>query len=316
MVQDATAKKNPTSKTCFAFQGAPGAYSHVAALLFIKERGINLGLFPDGNIESRPNVVFAPCKTLKGVFDQVASGDSQFGVVPLANSSAGAMQKVYELILDYQVSFLADVYVPIHHQLLGIPGTTPESLKTIVSHPTVFKQCKTFLAKLPQAKIRAYWDTSSAAFFVKQKNDKSIAAIAGVAAAKATKLRILAHNIEDFAQNETRFAVVAPIQVAMQNINLHFPANPIMSCSVELDPDQIDFTNFFSTTIARYGASVLSTVTLPIEEQPWTFRYILDLSVTTNQQAQEVWAAIRESATRARILGIYDSISVSLNKPV
>ena len=307
---DRTKPKAPTTKQVFAFQGAPGSYSHVASLMFVKERGQKLGFIPPGALANKDFVGFAPCKTLEGVFEQVGSGGSNFGVVPLANSSEGITTRVYELIMDYQVSFMADMYIPIHHQLLGVAGTTPQTVKTIVSHPVVLKQCKKFLSKLPGVKPQAFWDTSSAAFYIKKNNDTSIAAIAGSAAARAAKLQILVPNVEDFTQNETRFAIIAPIQLAMEHIDKDFPKNPIFSCSVELDPDQIDFTAFVNMTLGKLGVTVLNTVTVPVKDSPWVYRYIFDLKVRSNKQAQDVWALIREKATRSRILGIYETIGL------
>ncbi len=258
-------------------------------------------------------ISFTPCRTFQDVFDKVAANASQFGILPLANSSVGIIQTTYELLLQYQVSIVADVYLPIHHQLIGFPQTHARDVAAIISHPVALKQCSKFLAQLSWAQPRGFWDTSGAAFHVKEMNDPSLVAIAGEAAAKVTGLSILVPNIEDFSPNETRFAVVAPVAVAMQGVNNNFPSEPKLTCCVELDPESMDFSAFIAATIGKYGAKVTNIITMPIPERTWQYLFIFDLILNSNQQTQSVWTAIRETASKARILGIYTSIHASGN---
>jgi len=306
---DATSQpKTPKSELSIAFQGAPGAYSHVAARMFIAKRGKELGLPTDADEAKELSVMFSSSRTFQDVYEKVKNGTCQFGVVPLANSSVGSIGPAWELILQYQVSFIADVYVPIHHQLIGLPGTDPKSIKVVISHPVALKQCIKFLNSIPWAQGHGFWDTSGAAFHVKEKNDPTIVAIAGEQAAKLTGLQILAKDIEDFSHNETRFGIIAPVNVAMEAVSKNFPPRPKLTCIVELDPESIDFASFVASTIGRHSAKVNNIIPLVIPERTWQYRYVLELELTSNQQTQGIWTAIRDTATKARILGIYSSI--------
>ncbi len=308
---DAISQKTTGSGLTIAYQGAPGAYSHIAARSFLMAKGKEFGLPMQPELAKEVEISFTPCKTFQDVFDKVKTGASKFGVIPLANSSIGTLSTSYELLLQYQVSLVADVYLPIHHQLIGLPNTEPKSIRTVISHPVALKQCTKFLAEMSWAQPRGFWDTSGAAFHVRETNDPTMVAIAGEASAKVTGLSILASNIEDFAHNETRFGIIAPVNVAMQAVNNNFPGRPKLSFCVELDPETIEFHTFIASTIARYGAKVSTLVTLPIPERTWQYLYIFDLDLSSNQQTQSVWAAVRDTATKARILGIYNSIKGS-----
>ncbi|MBX9666373.1 MAG: hypothetical protein K2X93_02095 [Candidatus Obscuribacterales bacterium] len=307
---DATSKPRASSELSIAFQGAPGAYSHVAARVFLAKRGEELGLPTSPEAAKDVAITFSSSRTFQDVYEKVANGSCQFGVIPLANSSVGSITPAWELSLVFQVSMIADVFVPIHHQLIGLPGTDPRNIKVVLSHPVALKQCTKFLTELNWAESHAYWDTSGAAFHVKETNDPTMVAIAGEAAAKVTGLSILAKNIEDFAHNETRFGIVAPVHVAMEAVAKFFPSRPKLTCCVELDPETVEFSAFVAATIGRYNARVSNIIPLVIPERIWQYRYILELELTSNQQTQNIWSAIRETASKARILGIYSSIRV------
>ncbi len=214
----------------------------------------------------------------------------------------------WELSLQYQVSLISDVYVPIHHQLIGLPNTDPKTVKTVISHPVALKQCIKFLNTMPWMQPTAFWDTSGAAFHVKETNDPTLVAIAGEPAARLTGLSILARDIEDFTHNETRFGIIAPVSVAMDAVTKNFPARPKLTCCVELDPDTVEFAPFVAATIGRHNAKVSNIIPLCIPERTWQYRYILELELSSNQQTQGIWTAIRETASKARIMGIYSSL--------
>lgn len=260
--------------------------------------------------DRKPTVRFSPSQTFEDVFRKVLTGETGFGVVPLENSALGPFTGTYDLLLKKEVSLLADVYIPIEHHLLGVPGATLADITTAVSHAVALRQCKKFLDNHPEITPKPYWDTSGAAFLVKDKNDKSMAAIAGDSAAIATDLQVIQANIADYEPNQTRFGIISPIQYAMNIINVNFPTNPILSFAVELHNENLDFTTLFMTALAPFQPEVGKVIALPIPERPWSNRYIFDLKLKSNAQTQAIWSAIRETARKARILGIYESLIV------
>jgi len=300
------------SVTSFAFQGAPGCADHEAAVTFLRARGAAMGLLSPATSETpddkRPAVRFSPSQSFEDVYRKVFTGETGFGIVPLENSAIGPFTGTYELLLRNEVSLLADVYIPIEHHLLCLPGATLSDIKTVVSHVVALRQCKKFLESHPEMTPKPYWDTSAAAFLVKDRNDKSMAAIAGDSAVLPTGLQILEANIADYEPNQTRFGIISPIQYAMNYINVNFPANPILSFAVELHNENIDFTTLFTTALAPFQPEVGKIIALPIPERPWSNRYILDLKLKSQAQTQGIWSAIRETAKKARILGVYESL--------
>lgn len=174
-----------------ACYGQVGAFTHIALTNF---EGENI------------NPVF--CNTFEDVFKAVQSNQTEFGFVPVENSSAGSVDEVYNLILKYKLYIAGAVAMPITHNLLGIKGATLSDIKTVYSHRQAIAQCKDFLEKNSIAS-KEYQSTAASAKLVCELNDKSVGAIGSLACADENNLEVIKPSIQEFSNNQTRFIVLS-----------------------------------------------------------------------------------------------------------
>ena len=173
-----------------AFQGVPGAYSHLACLAV------------------RPDLVPLPCGSFDEVFDAVEEGRALVAAVPVENSQAGRVVDNHRLLPARSLSIVGEHYQPIHHQLLGVPGAALSDVRAVRSHPQALAQCHAYLRRRGWEAV-AWSDTSAAARDVARLGDPSIAALASTIAGELWGLVPLDRDVEDDANNTTRFLVLA-----------------------------------------------------------------------------------------------------------
>src|SRR4030081_2544392 len=168
-----------------AFQGEPGANSHLAIS------------------EAYPGCEAVPCATFEDAFASIAAGEADLGMIPVENSVAGRVADIHHLMPGSGLHIVAEHFMPVQHQLLGVKGARLEDIKTVESHVHALGQCRKIIRKLGIKPIVAA-DTAGSAREVAERGDKTAAAIATKLAAEIYGLDILAENVEDEAHNTTR----------------------------------------------------------------------------------------------------------------
>jgi prephenate dehydratase len=176
--------------TLVAFQGELGANSHIA---------IN---------EVFPAATAMPCATFEDAFAAVADGTAPLAMIPIENSLAGRVSDIYHLLPVSGLAIVGEHFLPIRHQLVGVPGARVEDLRTVESHVMALGQCREAIKRLGLTPIVAA-DTAGSAREVAAVGDPTRAAIASELAARTYGLEVLASNIEDADHNTTRFLVLA-----------------------------------------------------------------------------------------------------------
>lgn len=174
-----------------AFQGVFGAYSHLACQ------------------ELYPEDTYLPCTDFYAAFSAVQCGIADLAVIPIENSNAGRVADVHFLLSETPLHIIGEHFLPIHHQLLGLPTAQTDRIRSALSHPQALAQCSHYLHSnhiTPSAQS----DTALSCQILLEKQDPSLAAIASVSAAQIYGLKILAANIENVKTNTTRFLVMAP----------------------------------------------------------------------------------------------------------
>ncbi|MBI3440841.1 MAG: prephenate dehydratase [Proteobacteria bacterium] len=173
-----------------AFQGKNGAYSHTACLTAF------------------PQLQPLPCPTFAEAFRAVETGRADMAMIPIDNSIAGRVADIHQLLPTSKLSIIAEHFIPVRHCLLGVPGARVSDIKTVYSHIHALPQCKKIIAKLGLKPV-VFEDTAGSAQKVAEMKNVRHAAIASALAAKLYGLAILKKNIEDEADNTTRFIVLA-----------------------------------------------------------------------------------------------------------
>lgn len=173
-----------------AYSGTEGAFAHIAA-----DR-----LFPDAQKVAFPD--------FKAAYDSVVSGQCDAVVLPLENSYAGEVGQVTDLMFSGSLYVNHILPLSVTHDLMGVPGATVETVKTVVSHPQALSQCDAFLRAHGYGQT-PYANTALAAKYVAQRNDPTVAAIASAESAGRFGLQVLAEGINQSQVNTTRFAVLS-----------------------------------------------------------------------------------------------------------
>lgn len=171
-----------------AYAGEPGAFGEQAARLL-------------------PDAEPLPCPSFAAVFEAVASGTAERGVVPLHNSRAGMVEEVVRLLARSPLQVADRVALRVRHALLALPRARLEDIRRVASHPQALAQCSRFLQQHAW-ELLARGTTSGAARQLAEEGDRGCAVVARAAAAEIYGLTVLAEGIEDDPDNTTRFAVI------------------------------------------------------------------------------------------------------------
>ena len=178
----------PTGR--IAYQGEPGANSDAAAR------------------EVHPGLETVPCTTFEDAFAAVTSGEADLAMIPIENSIAGRVADIHHLLPDSGLHIVAEHFMPIHFQLMVLPGTSLSQIRTVRSHTHAIGQCRRLLREHGWRAVVAD-DTAGAAREVAALGDPTVAALAPRIAADLYGLEILAEDVEDEHHNTTRFVVLA-----------------------------------------------------------------------------------------------------------
>ena len=174
-----------------ACQGVEGAYSQIACEKMFKKPGI---------------LYF---KNFEGVFQAIDKGLCQYGILPIENSTAGSVKKVYDLMIRHSFSIVRTFRLKIDHNLLANPGTTLESIKEVYSHEQAINQCADFLSTLKGIKIIPVENTAIAAEMVANSGRTDVAALSSRSCAELYGLKNLAASVQDKGNNYTRFICIS-----------------------------------------------------------------------------------------------------------
>lgn len=250
------------------------------------------------------------CKdTFDGVYQAVSSGNADFGLSAAENSIVGSIPAVYDLLgATPGVVVIGEIYLGIHHSLLGLPGATMHDITDIYSHPVALAQCTDFLkTHLPQAATHAAADTAGSATFVKDTANPSWAAIAGKQNAERLGLHILAEGIENNSQNYTRFLALArstyspAISTPLSNKTSLFIQK--LSRDDDLAPGTLH--RVFGC-FAEQHIALTKVESRPISSHPWRYVFYMDcLAGAQDPPMQAALAALTNLGARWRVLGTY-----------
>lgn len=267
--------------TRVAFQGELGAFS---------EQGVRQ-LWPDG---AEP----VPMREFIDVARAVERGQVELGLLPIENTLAGSVIGSYDALFACDtVHVVAETVVAIHHCVLALPGATLGSLRTVESHPVALAQCGRFLRSHPDLLAHATYDTAGAAREVAARGDPTAAAIAGRAAAARYGLEIVATDVEDRPDNQTRFLAIArsPLQ-----LTVGIPARSVVVLTTENVPGALLRV---LEPLAEQGINLSKIESRPTGE-PWTYRFFLEVEHAAGDEAVPLaFDAVRRVSRSFRLLG-------------
>jgi prephenate dehydratase len=277
-----------------AFQGELGAFSEDAVYAAF-----------GGDV-----VDAVPCRDFVAVADAVLQRVVHCGVLPVENSTAGSVAAAYDVLARAQLTIRAELVRPIRLCLLAVRGAALTSLRRVMSHPVALAQCARFLDTIDAERIAIY-DTAGAARQVAQDADPTSAAVAGHGAALHYGLDVLAADIHDRSDNQTRFLIVSRPDT--------------MPADLRLDDAAVYKTALLVETAHRAGALVevlrrfadsgisLTHIESRPAEQPWHYRFVIEIEADLRHDAAQ--HAIHQARSAARSLLVLGSFPVLQDLP-
>ena len=178
-------------KAMVACQGVEGAYSQIAC----------------EKLFQAPNILYF--SNFEAVFSAIEKGLCQYGIIPLENSTAGSVNKVYDLMLQHEFSIVRSTRLKVDHSLLVRPGTKLSDIREVYSHEQAIGQCQEFLKTLPDVQIIRCKNTAAAAKFVAESGRNDVAALASRTCGALYGLAALAECVQDQGNNYTRFICIS-----------------------------------------------------------------------------------------------------------
>jgi prephenate dehydratase len=290
-----------------AFQGEPGAFSEAAAVQLLGEQ-----------------ITTVPRPTFDAAFAAISDGAADGLLVPVENSLAGSVVRVYDLLLDSELTITAETVLPIEMNLIALPGATLADIRVVSSHPMALAQCEHFFAAHPQFKRTPAEDTAGSVREMMSRGDKTCAAIAAHRAAAHYHATILTERIQDNAENFTRFVLLLPKQIwdakhsaAGQRLNdlrtefLVTLSGPGSSSSAQKMSLALRLAHRPGALLAalepfaKHGVNLLKIESRPIHGSPWEYQFFLDIEAQAAPHLEAALAEVRTATSEVRVLGLY-----------
>ena len=262
-----------------AIQGEPGSFSHEAAGKLV------------------PGAEILPCALSAEVFAALVGGAAGAAAIPIENSLAGSVAEHFDLLLTHEVKVVGEALVRIRHNLIAMAGAKTEELARVYSHPVALAQCRRYLAAHPWMKALAAYDTAGSVKQIAESGDRRAAAIASAAAAGLYGAEILAADIEDNAENYTRFFLVRRAAEAGESGE---PSKISVAFSVENRPGSLAAV---LNELAAMGTNLTKIESRPVHGKPWEYIFYVDCQIRSGGQATAVIEALGRHCGMVRELG-------------
>ena len=262
------------------YQGAEGSYSQAAMRKFFGE---NVNAF---HVES-----------FRDAMSAIDEGSADFAVLPIENSTAGIVNEIYDLLVEFENYIVGEQVIPIEHCLLALPGGRIEDIRTVYSHPQSLMQSARYLSEHDWQQI-SMQNNAFAALKVAKDKDQTQAAIASEYAGQTYGLEILEKGINDSDSNSTRFIIVTNQKIFRKN------ANKISLC-LEIPHESGSLYHILSHFIYN-NLNMTKIESRPIPERNWEYRFFIDFEGNLADSAvKNALRGLREEARSMKILGNY-----------
>ncbi len=215
------------------------------------------------------------------------------------------MQPAYDVLMEPGLSVVGEVIRPIRHFLLGLPGSTLDGLRKVLSHPVALAQCGGFLSRHPELEAVAVYDTAGAAREVSEEGDPTLAAVASAQAAERYGLEVLAGDLQDRSDNQTRFLVIRredhPALSGEERRAEHGWKTALLVEAENRPGSLVEILLPFS----REGVNLSKLESRP-GATPWSYRFVLEFEGSPEDEAVgRAMAEVRQRAQSVRILGSF-----------
>ena len=264
--------------------GVEGAYAHIAARR----------MFPEAELVSFPDFTAA--------YEAVQSGEYDCVVLPLENSYAGEVGTVMDLLFSGDLYINQVMDLPIVHNLMGVDGSSLESVKTVISHPQALQQCGNYIHDRG-FNTHAHTNTALAAQLVKEAGDSSLAAIASEETAALFDLKILDRGINDNKNNVTRFAALSRAQNRPESKGKREDENFILVFTVQNEAGALAQT---LNIIGAHGYNMRNLRSRPMKDLQWNYYFYIEAEGNINtQNGRDMLHELSAICAKLRLVGTF-----------
>ena len=278
-----TNSRPPVAAPRVVYQGVPGAYSEQAALDFFGPGADTAGL-----------------EQFEDCFLALREGRADYAVLPIENSSTGAIRQIYDLLTQYECYMVGEATVKVEHCLMALPGATLDSITHVYSHEQGLFQCERYLNAHPDWKQVPQADTAGSAQMVAESGDLTRAAICSARAAELYGLNILARGINHNTHNTTRFVVVSP------QLELRPGADKISTLFVL--PHEAGSLHEILTVFSVHGLNLVKLESRPMPGRSWEYMFFLEFTGQPGSPAvADALHELAQTTGEFRVLGWFPS---------
>ncbi len=241
--------------------------------------------------------------SFRSVFQAVAAGEAPRGVIPIENVVNGTVRENYDLLLEHDLEIVDEVVVPVRLCLAGLPGQRLDDIERVYSHIQALGQAEAFLRTRPWALLTTY-NTAGAGKAIVDRAERGAAAVLSPRAAALFGLEILAEDIQDVADNRTRFLVVARADGERRSAR-SAAMRTTLALAVRNEPGTLLAV---LDVFARHGLNMSKLESRPSRTRAWEYVFWVDLDAGAEDAVTR--AALDELAgvtTMLRVLGSYPS---------
>lgn len=267
------------------FQGAEGAFSHIAGRRFFAPR--------------RSPVTYRGLTTFRGILEDVRTGAADYAMLPIENTTSGSVHDAYDALSHTDLAIVGEEVLRIEMCLIGIADVPLEALRKISSHPQALSQCTAFLASLPHCTIESFTDTAMSVERVKQEGDPTHASIASAEAADIHGLHVIRRDIANHRENYTRFLVIA------REAEPWDPRLPCKTSVMFVTPHERGALLACLGVLAGHGLNLTKLESRPRPGRP--FEYLFYADFEGNVADENVRRAVDELGRITRSLKIFGS---------
>jgi chorismate mutase/prephenate dehydratase len=265
------------------YQGVPGCYSYQIGLEYFGEEIETLS-----------------CRRFRDVFEALAKGEIQYGILPIENSTSGSINDVYDLLREYEFHIVGEKCLKVEHNLLGMEGAELTDIREVYSHEQGLIQCSRYLSEHPEWKQVPYFDTAGSAEYVSKEGLKFKACIAGKMAAAVYGLAIINSNIQDSRNNSTRFVIISKDKLETEKADK-------ISIIISV-PHKPGALYRILKRFAEGNCNLMKIESRPLEDKPWEYFFYIDFGGNLKEEGTtSIMSDIERESLYFRLLGNYES---------
>ncbi len=266
-----------------ACQGVEGAYSQIACEKIFKN----------------PFIMYF--KSFDAVFEAIEQGLCQYGILPIENSTAGSVKKVYDLMIRHNFSIVRTFRLKIDHNLLANPGTKLEDIREIYSHEQAINQCGDFLQGLKAVNVIPVGNTALASEMVANSGRRDVAALSSRACAELYGLNCLANSVQDKGNNRTRFICIS------KNLEV-YPGSDKTSIMMILNHRPGSLYKVLAR-LYTLGINVTKLESRPIPDREFEFMFYFDLETSIySEEFVQLMCELEDLCEEFKYLGSYTEV--------